>query len=237
MISYLFNHGVYLLSMEALGILLAGIIPAIVFGLLAYLFLYKKTRLTASKAILAAMLGIISAIPAYYFQAWLESTMDPDYTIWWQAAIVAFLIVALIEETVKTTMLWLSNYLVPIDEPMDLLAISVIIAMGFAGVENVLYSHNLGWEVALFRSLTAVPAHAFFAVIIGYFTAMSFPDRKKIKPYLQGLFIAFLFHGFYDFFIIQEFSEYLMLGALVVLLISGALVYNAYKRTKNHSSN
>lgn len=218
--------------MEAIATLFAGLLPTIVFGVIAYYILQKRSPLTPSKAILAVMLGVISAVPAYYFQAWLETTMDPDYSIWWQAAIVAFLIVALIEEVVKTAMLWVSNYIVPIDEPLDLLAISVLIAMGFAGIENVLYSEMFGWDDALFRAMTAVLGHVCYAILIAYFTAMQFPDRKKIKPYIQGLLVAFLLHGLYDFFIVQRISMPLMIGALVVLAVYVLLAYNAYKRTK-----
>ena len=218
--------------MDSLLLFVCGLLPATIIGILGYRYLYRKTRLLSSKAILAVMLGVVSAIPAYYLESWAEGAAKIDLTVWWQALLVALCTVALIEEVFKAIMLWLSNYVVPVDEPMDLLAISLLIAMGFAGVENVLYSYSKGWEVALFRSLTAVPAHACFALILAYFVSMEFPSRKKLLPYLQGLLLAWILHGLYDFFIIQEISEPLMLVALLVLVICIALAFNVHQRVK-----
>lgn len=219
--------------MDAFALLIAGLFPAILIGVLGHRYLFRETRLVASKAILAVMMGVFVAVPAYYFESWSHQTFEADHSIWWQSLIVAFMTVALIEELLKTTMLWLSNYVVPIDEPMDLLAISLLIAMGFAGVENVLYSYSKGWEVALFRSLTAVPAHACFAILIGYFVAMEFPNRKQFTPYLHGLLLAWVLHGLYDFFIIQEISDPLLLMALVMLVAIAYLAYRGYVQVRD----
>lgn len=221
-----------LLNMKSLALFSAGLIPAIIIGIVGYRYLYKNSPLPASKAILAVMLGVISALPAYYIQSWIDSSIEVDFSSGWQALVFAFMAVAFVEETFKALMLWISNYIVPVDEALDLLAISLLIAMGFAGVENVLYSYSKGWEVALFRSVTAVPAHACFAIIMAYFVAMDFPNRKKLMPYLQGLLLAWVLHGLYDFFIVQEFSEPLLLGALVMLVVCGPLAFRSYQRVR-----
>lgn len=44
-----------------------------------------------------------------------------------------------------------------------------MVSMGFATAENIMYVMQNGMSVAFLRMFTAVPAHAFFAVIIGYF--------------------------------------------------------------------
>jgi|GEM_PF-1815225 len=219
-------------GLVSFGTLLAGLLPAAVIGWLGYRYLYNKTQLMPSKVVLAVMLGVVVAIPAYYIESGISHVVEADMSIWWQAMIVAFFTVAFVEELFKSLVLYVSNYVVPVDEPMDLLAIALLIAMGFAGVENILYSYSKGWEVALFRSLTAVPAHACFAFFAAYFVSMNFPQRKSITPYLQGLLLAWVFHGFYDFFIIQDISEHLMLMALVILVICIYLSMNVYKRVK-----
>jgi RsiW-degrading membrane proteinase PrsW (M82 family) len=221
-----------LLNMESLALFSAGLIPAIIIGILGYRYLSRRSRLPASKAILAVMLGIVSALPAYYIQSWSDRVFEVDTTSWWQAMILAFLIVALIEEGFKAAMLWVSHVIVPVDEALDLMVVSLLIAMGFAGVENILYSYSKGWEVALFRSITAVPAHACFAIVMAYFVGMDFPNRKEITPYLQGLLLAWILHGLYDFFIVQDMAEGLMIGALVMLVICALLAYRAYVRVK-----
>ena len=89
--------------------------------------------------------------------------------------------------------------------------------MGFATVENILYGAIYGLETILIRSITAVPAHGIFGVMIGYAFGMqkfSHLDRKQAL-YIIGY--AILLHGVYDFFIIQNTSDYLLIGALFAL--------------------
>jgi RsiW-degrading membrane proteinase PrsW (M82 family) len=44
-----------------------------------------------------------------------------------------------------------------------------MVSMGFACTENILYVLEGGYEVAIMRAFTAVPAHATFGILMGYY--------------------------------------------------------------------
>ena len=46
---------------------------------------------------------------------------------------------------------------------------AVMVSMGFATLENILYVYSYGYETGVLELLLAVPAHATFAVLMGYF--------------------------------------------------------------------
>ncbi len=88
------------------------------------------------------------------------------------------------------------------DEYFDGIVYAVCIGMGFAGLENVLYL--LGEEdwviVGVSRALLAVPAHYFFAVMMGAFFALSYFDKRNSKVYgIMALLVPVVAHGLYDF--------------------------------------
>ena len=51
----------------------------------------------------------------------------------------------------------------------DGIVYAVMIGMGFATLENIIYASRFGLETTLFRAFTAVPAHGVFAAIMGYY--------------------------------------------------------------------
>src|SRR6187401_115252 len=81
----------------------------------------------------------------------------------------AFFKVALVEEFSK--FIFVRFILYPnknFNEPFDGIVYAVMVSMGFATLENVVYVFNYGFETALLRMFTAVPAHATFGVLMGY---------------------------------------------------------------------
>jgi RsiW-degrading membrane proteinase PrsW (M82 family) len=95
----------------------------------------------------------------------------------------------------------------------------VMIGMGFATVENILYIRQLGLEAGISRFFLAIPAHASFAVLMGYPAGKARADRPHaFWLLLQGLAVAVLFHGSFDFFLFlqqsQEAQKYLSTGIL-----------------------
>lgn len=84
------------------------------------------------------------------------------------------------------------------DEPMDGIVYGVAASLGFATLENILYVSAGGWSAALLRAFTAVPAHACFGAIMGYYVGQAtFFTRRPGTAWL-GLFAAMLAHGLYD---------------------------------------
>jgi len=91
--------------------------------------------------------------------------------------------------------------------------------MGFAATENIMYVLQGGYQVALLRAFTAVPAHATFAILMGYFMGKAKFSNSKVLLNFTGLFLAILFHGTYDFFLFIDFIPGVWIGAFISLLI------------------
>lgn len=114
-----------------------------------------------------------------------------------------FVVAAAVEEMAKVLcMVWFVWNRPEFDERMDGITYAVRAGLGFALVENVGYL--LGQKglaqlavVFLLRALLAVPGHAIYAGIMGYFAARRRFD--KIGPGLfGGYLVAVLLHGAYD---------------------------------------
>lgn len=144
-----------------------------------------------------------------------------------QLAIYAFLGVALIEEGIKFLMMrWAIWRLPAFDEPLDGIIYSVMISMGFAVTENVLYVFNsdtygIAYRTVLIRAFTAVPAHATFAILMGFFLGLAkcIPNKSYWLQVL-GLFTAILFHGLYDFFLFANEIAGTIIGAIISLCLA-----------------
>ena len=58
---------------------------------------------------------------------------------------------------------------VEFDEWIDGVVYTICIGMGFALVENLIYAFDYDLITVVVRALTAVPAHAIFAIFMGFF--------------------------------------------------------------------
>jgi len=145
----------------------------------------------------------------------------------------AFIEVALVEELGKYIMLRGYAYRrEAFNEPFDGIVYSVMVSMGFAGFENILYSMQ-GLSTAILRAFTAVPAHATFAVAMGYYVGLAKFNPEKSKMYqIIGVSLAVIFHGFYDFFLMSQEQIGMFLGAFVTLIVGIILSLKAIKRHK-----
>ncbi len=198
--------------------------------LLAYLIyrLDKYDREPRKHLVICFLLGILTTYPALKLEELGASYgFDrPDH--FGYLILFAFFIVGLSEELVKYVCLMLYAY--PkrdFDEPADGIVYAMMIGMGFATLENILYALRYGFDTTIVRAFTAVPAHGIFAVYMGYFVGLAkFDARNRNKYLLLGLFIPVFIHGLYDFFIIQEYLEWLMVFAVIVLLIGAYFGYH-----------
>jgi protease PrsW len=206
-------------------LLALSIAPGIAISL--YIFLKDEfNREPKLKLLVCFILGCLSVIPAIIFQ--ILTTRPTD--IYFQQGILyiaffSYLIVSLSEEMSK--FLVLRFYAFPkktFDEPYDGIVYSVMVSMGFATVENIGYVYQHGVGTALLRMFLAVPAHATFAVLMGYFAGKAkFLPEKRFYYLFLGVFWATFFHGTYDFFLFLQgndtVNEYVSDG----LLFAGAV--------------
>jgi diamine N-acetyltransferase len=92
---------------------------------------------------------------------------------------------------------------------LDGIVYGVMIGMGFATLENILYVQKFGMQTGLLRMFLSVPAHATFGVLMGYYAGKAkfeIPNRTRLL--FLGLFWAVLFHGLFDFFLFLQGNLY-----------------------------
>ena len=223
--------------MNTILLTIAALAPAIVLAV----YIYKKDSAEKEPAGLLLKLlicGIIIAWPVVQVESIFDSTI---YHIFLPVAeeqggtIVLFgfwyylyqwvkntIGIALVEEGFK----FLALYLVTsknknFNSLFDGVIYSVFVSLGFAGFENILYCFQYGWGTAISRMVTAVPAHTFFGILMGFCYTIwhvlekakereiQFAEAGMIKrnnEYFSGkgmlvlaLVIPTLIHGFYDF--------------------------------------
>lgn len=160
------------------------------------------------KALLA---GILIVLPVVLIEKLLSIPSEGMEGLSY-AAYTAFAVAALTEEGLKYIAFYLffwknRNF----NERFDGIVYAVYIALGFAGIENMLYVFTGGYSVGLVRALTAVPAHALFGIVMGYYFGMAkFNQRKRLIYLLLAFLLPYIFHGLYDFLLMGN-SPFLLL--------------------------
>jgi len=220
-----------------MNLLLAATTPIIV--VIIYIYIkdkYEKEskRILLKTFLLGAILSIVITTILYmFFDLFLPLTEKHSI---WQQFVKAFFVVALIEEFSKYLMV--RYYAQPkkdFNEPFDGIIYAVMVSMGFAFVENIFYVIEGGMQVAIIRAITAIPAHATFAILMGYYMGKAKFSNNKAKFNLIGLALAILFHGAYDFFLFINFIPGISIGAFVSLLIGIILSRKAINAHQQNS--
>ncbi len=182
------------------------------------------------------ILGMLATIPAMKLEAIGESYGLEDSSDLGLLLLLSYGVVGFSEEIVKFLVLMIFGYpRKEFNEPLDGIVYAVMVGMGFATLENIIYADRFGMETILLRAFTAVPAHAVFAVMMGYYVGLAkFDKKQRTKLIVTGLLIAIFIHGTYDFFILQEYYDWLMGFATLTLFVS---IYFSIKLIKLHQIN
>lgn len=182
----------------------------------------KYEREPAGPLLLCLGAGVLLTAPAMEIEKWAFEQLAPYDGQFIATFLMAFAAVALNEEIWKYIALRTAAF--PwsfFNEPLDGIVYAVMIAMGFASVENIFYAYRFGLETVLTRAFSAVPAHAVFAVVQGYYMGLAkfdLPNRQKLLR--KGLIMSILLHGAYDFLIIQHWSSWLLVLGSCCLYLS-----------------
>lgn len=202
--------------------LLLSILP----GILIIIYIYKRDKYDKEpkKAVLLCVfLGALSCFPAALSTLGIQSLIGVNPVIEEESSIIKLFLfsvmgVGLFEEFSKYIFVIVYPYKKGFfNEPMDGIVYAVAVSMGFAILENILYVLDGGLSVALVRAFTAVPAHATFAVIMGYYVGLA-KLNKDSKLLFLGLFYAAFAHGMYDFFLFSNNLLGLAIFAMIVLI-------------------
>lgn len=215
-----------------MNLLLVAVAP--VFIIILYIYFkdkYEKEpkRLLLYSFLLGAIVSIIiTSILYYVFDMVLPLTNKSSV---FQQFIKAFFVVGLVEEFSKYIIIrYFAQPNKAFNEPFDGIVYAVMVSMGFAATENIFYVLEGGYPTALARAFTAVPAHATFGILMGYFMGKAKFSNNRIVLNLCGLLLAIIFHGAYDFFLFIDFIPGIWVGAFVSLFIGVILSRKAIKR-------
>lgn len=216
--------------MNALGLFALALAPGA--AIMLYIYLKDKhEREPLGLLVISFLYGGLSTVLTLFI-SWpvnaLILTKEEDVV---HQFINAFFKVALIEEFSKfffVRFILFNNR--NFNEPFDGIVYAVMVSMGFATLENVLYVFQYGFATGVLRMFTAVPAHATFAILMGFFLGKAkFTHRKVLYYSLVALLAASLFHGSYDYFLFISYLPGIWTGAVISLVIGFALSRNAIR--------
>lgn len=181
-------------------------------------------------------LGMLSAFPAGLIEALVDFFIYP----FWNGAlhgdiksvvISSFLIIAPVEEFCKVwPMILIATNRRIFNEPMDALIYGCSASLGFASLENSVYTLWAGSPTFLIRAFFAFPAHVFCASMWGWgFGMWRFRMRgfKGFSVFLASFIFSVLFHGFYDSLILSKRAA-LIVAVFSLLIVGFGVVFLAF---------
>lgn len=185
----LFNN--YYYFYERLVVLAFSLIPTLI---LVGFVLYsdRKNKEPVKNIVICLLSGILSVALSGY----LEQLVMPYIA---NNTILTY-IFAFIEEISKMAIFFLfvfdNKYY---DDIYDGLVYMMLIALSFAGLENVMYAFSESTiqesiSLSIMRDITTIPLHVICGIIIGYFLSLSSFSKEKEKKYINIL-VALLLSG------------------------------------------
>ena len=221
-----------------MNLLLLAVAP--VFAILLYIYVQDKYEkeprgLLIRSFLLGAIVSIMIVFILYLFTGHFIPITD-KFSIW-QQFIQAFIVVALSEEFSKYVIVkYYAQSKKAFNEPYDGIIYAVMVSMGFACTENIMYVLEGGYQTALVRAFTAVPAHATFGILMGFFMGKAKFSKNRFILNLIGLVLAVVFHGAYDFFLFINFIPGISIGAFISLAVGIVLSRKAIKLHQENSN-
>jgi len=217
--------------MSLLALLAIAMAPGVAIGVYIYLKDHHEKE-PISLLIKSFFYGVFSTFVTLFISSIISQFVTINELDVSEQAVNAFVIVALVEEFskfifVRGILYRNKNF----NEPFDGIVYAVMVSMGFATFENIFYVAEGGISVALTRMFTAVPAHATFGILMGYFLGKAKFEHKKSYYAFHALGIATLFHGAYDYFLFISFVPGIWLGAIASLALG---IYLSRKAIKIH---
>ncbi len=171
--------------------------------LAAFLVSHYRKRMGWRLIVRTLSLGVISAMLVLSVTrviGWSTSFAAPGYE---GAMAGAFIGAAIPEELAKFLLLYfVVREHKDCDSGGDLFCAAMLMGLGFAGLENVLYLLRSGddWVgLGLMRGVLSVPAHTVFGGLMGLFAANAFRGRAPVLNWTLALIVPVLAHGLYDF--------------------------------------
>lgn len=213
-------------------------------GLLWLWYFYRQDRYEPEplKLIFKVFFGgILLVIPAGLLeQFWRPQLISAiNNGKWVNYLVMAFLVVALIEEGLKTGFLWwVIGRNRELNEPVDGIIYGITLGLGFASLENLLWASMFGFGVAALRAVVTTLAHASFTGWTGYYIAKYKLGSGYRRAYTTslvwvGFLVALVSHGLYDFLLFLRNS----IASLFAFILVAMLLYRLYMTLKEQVNN
>lgn len=216
--------------MDAISLLALALAPGLAIGIYIYLK-DKHEREPLSLLFISFLFGVLStavtliiSLPLEFIVSFKEENVIHQFGN-------AFFKVAFIEEFSKFIFIRFILYNNKnFNEPFDGIVYACMVGMGFATLENIIYVFQYGAPTGFIRMFTAVPAHACFAILMGYFLGKAkFTHRKEIYYSFVALLVATAFHGAYDYFWFIAYVPGIWVGAIISLIVALVLSRKAIR--------
>jgi protease PrsW len=194
---------------------------AVLPGLILLTWVYMRNRLFSGskKAVYRLfLLGAAIVLPAGLIEQLMLNSDHLKATGFNQVLFTAFFVAGMIEEFLKASIVDRMAFQKGlIRKSVDGIVYASAVALGFATIENILYVTSNGFSTALLRSVTAVPAHFMFGIIMGFYFGLSLRrPRRKVLAYI----IPAVCHGLYDTFALSQsfFMDFILVIYLALLV-------------------
>ncbi|NLK09234.1 MAG: PrsW family intramembrane metalloprotease [Firmicutes bacterium] len=178
--------------------------------------------------LLCFALGMLAVLPAILLEDPFRISMDQGSVK--IRLLLAFLVVGLGEEGLKLLAAYIAVYRrEDFSEIVDGMVYSMAAALGFAAVENLLYTITFGIQIAPARALISSLAHGAFSGLAGYHLGLAkFRSKNPTYQVFVGLFSAAFLHGLYNSLLTFELVS--TAGIMVFLTAIYWLVFQRFKR-------
>lgn len=223
-------------------LLMLAVLPT--FFLMVFIY-YKDSYEKEPVGLLISLfaLGMVSVIPALIIETLGEllfSSMFGDNTSVYNFFNV-FFCVAIAEEGGKYIFTYLRTWNNKnFNYKFDGIVYAVLVSLGFATVENILYVMQGGLSVAIARGLLSVPSHAIDAVYMGYYYGLAkYYDsvgntRSKNRCMVLSIVVPVILHGCYDYFLFEGTVLHLVVFLIFVVTLDVFAVIRINKSSKKN---
>ena len=226
-------------GVNALGFLGALFILIVWFIYLLFIHKYLKKRwLTAMVVLLLGMFfafgtSLLTDFNSYVLGYSLKDKFFNDF-------VYCILGIGAIEELMKIIPLFLVMlFSKQLREPIDYVVFASISALGFAFIENLIYFDEGGLKTIHGRSLSSTVTHMFNSSLIAYGIAIGkFAKKRNWGWYCLFFYtLSSIFHGFYDFWLINSLARIFSFITFIWLLASMFLWVSVINNCLNNSYN
>ena len=215
-----------------MSVLLATILPSLI--IVFYFVISDRFKEPTFQIIKIFFFGIIITIPAFFLNTYLGNILEKNTNIS-EPLIGSFLTAAPVEEGLKFFILFYFVYrMKDFNEPIDGIVYGITASLGFATLENLYYVYLLAdyfevtsMQLAIVRAFSAVPAHASFGIVMGYFFMKYAYVNKKENLVLAFLIPAFL-HSVYNYYVVTDY--YVSFALIIFTWIFGIKIFFSLRK-------